>query len=217
MKIKLISADFGGHSELKINNHEELKKYNVDVVLYNDANTPTRSLSLHSRLKGKIPKMLEWTLDNEYDYYIWVDSKFTLQDGIIEQLLNGLGEHDLCLFNHPYRSSVSAELSFMNDLMKRGDQYLISRYQGEDMDKQVSNYLADPDFIDNQLFACGCFIYSKRLVENQDHNLMKEWFYHNTIYSIQDQLSLPYLLAKFKTNYNTFNFNLLNCSYLRYN
>ncbi len=217
MKIKLISGAFGGHSELKINNQQELDKYNVDVVLYNDQNTATRNLSLSSRLKGKIPKMLEWSLENDYDYYIWVDSKFTLQDGIIEQLLKGIDGYDLCLFNHPYRSTVSDELSFMNGLMQRGDQYLISRYQGEDMDKQVSNYLADPDFIDNQLFACGCFIYSKRLVENQNHNLMKEWFYHNTIYSIQDQLSLPYLLAKFKTNYNTFNFNLLNCSYLRYN
>jgi hypothetical protein len=217
VKIKLISGAFGGHSELKINNQQELDKYNVDVVLYNDQNTPTRSLSLSSRLKGKIPKMLEWSLENDYDYYIWVDSKFTLQDGIIEQLLKGIDGHDLCLFNHPYRSTVSDELGFMNGLMQRGDQYLISRYQGEDMDKQVADYLGDPDFVDNRLFACGCFIYSKKLVENKDYNLLKEWFYHNTIYSIQDQLSLPYLLSKFKTNYNTFNFDLLNCSYLRYN
>ncbi len=27
---------------------------------------------------------------------------------------------------------------------------------------------------------------------------MKEWFYHNCIWSVQDQLSLPYLLHKFK-------------------
>ncbi len=217
MKIKLISASYGGHSELKINNHEELQKYNVDVVLYNDSNTPSRNLSLHSRLKGKIPKMLEWDLNEDYDYYIWVDSKFTLNDGIIEQLINGVQGYDLCLFNHPNRSSVKSELDFMNDLMARGDNYLISRYQGEDMDKQVSLYSQDSNFIDDKLFACGCFVYTKELVKNKEHNLLKEWFYHNTVYSIQDQLSLPYLLTKFKTNYNTYNFNLLNCSYLKHN
>lgn len=217
MKIKLISGAFGGHSEMKINNHEELQKYNVDVVLYNDQNTPLRNLSLHPRLKGKIPKMLEWDLDEDYDFYIWVDSKITLQDGFIEQYIKAIGDHDLCLFNHPHRNTISEELSFMNDLMKRGDQYLISRYQGEDMDNQVAKYLSDSDFVDDKLFACTTFIYSKNLVKNKEYNLLKEWFYHNNIYSIQDQLSLPYLLTKFKTNYNTFNFNLFNCSYIRYN
>lgn len=217
MKIKLISANFGGHSEIRIHNPEELTKYNVDIVSYTDQNTPSRHLSVHSRLKGKIPKMLEWENGGDYDYYIWVDSKFTLLDGIIEQMINGIGEHDLCLFNHPERSSIKVELEFMNTLMGQGNQYLISRYQGEDMDNQVNEYLSDPEFIDDKLFSCGCFIYSKKLIENKNYNLLKEWFYHNAKYSIQDQLSLPYLLTKFKTNYNTFDFNLLNCSYLRYN
>jgi len=217
MKIKLISGAFGGHSQLIINNHEELAKYNVDVVLYNDSNTPSRALSLHSRLKGKIPKMLEWELDEDYDYYIWADSKFTLNDGIIEQLLKGIEGYDLCLFNHPYRNTIQSELDFMNNLMARGDNYLISRYQGEDMDKQVLKYTQDEEFVDDKLFACGCFMYSKELIKDKDNNLMKDWFYHNAMYSIQDQLSLPYLLTKHKTNYNTYNFNLLNCSYLKHN
>ena len=51
----------------------------------------------------------------------------------------------------------------------------------------------------------GFFVYSKNLVKNKDFNLMKDWFFHNTIHSIQDQISFPYLLNKHKVKYKIFN------------
>ena len=45
---------------------------------------------------------------------------------------------------------------------------------------------------------------------------MKEWFYHNCLWSVQDQLSLPYLLQKFKTNYKLFKGNVYNNEYTKY-
>lgn len=209
MGIKLVSCSFGGHRPLIIHNQAELSRLGVEVALYNDDNTTSRQNAMHPRLKGKIPKMLEWEDDYNYDYYIWVDSKFTLYDGIITKLMDGIGDADLCLFNHPNRSSIASEYEFMSTLMKGGDTYLNERYVGENMRTQYSRYINDKTYVDNKLFACGCFVYSKRLVENTDYNLMKEWFYHNALYSIQDQLSLPYLLNKFNTKYNTYDFNLL--------
>lgn len=217
MKVKLISCNFDGHRIMGIQNQAELEKFGVEFVNYDESNTPSRDKSLHPRLKGKIPKMLEWEKGGDYDYYIWMDSKFTLVDGVINQLITQLGDHDLALFNHPHRSTIKSEMDFMSGEMRFGNHYLNERYLGEDMQNQVNTYLADPTFIDDKLFACGCFVYSKRLVENKEYNLMKEWFYHNVIHSIQDQLSMPYLLHKFKTNYTTYNFDLLNTHLLKYN
>jgi hypothetical protein len=69
------------------------------------------------------------------------------------------------------------------------------------MTEQVSSYMKDPTWQDNLLLACGIFIYSKSIIENKEYNLMKEWFYQNCLWSVQDQLSLPYLIHKFKTNF----------------
>lgn len=209
MKIKLISCNYGGHRQVILNNPNEIKELGVEVVNYDDSNTLSRSNSLHPRLKGKIPKMLEWEKEGDYDYYIWVDSKFTLNEGAITKLISYMEGYDLCLFEHPNRSSIKSEYDFMDMLMKGGDGYLHERYNGEDMLFQINKYIGDSEFVDDKLFACGCFVYSKRLVENKEHNLLKEWFYHNAVYSIQDQLSLPYLLQKFETKYNIYDFNLL--------
>lgn len=217
MKIKLVSCNFGESQSLIINNQKEIERLNVDVKIYNDSNTSSRLLAMHPRLKGKIPKMLEWHSSPNYDYYIWVDSKFTLNNGIIETLINQLGNAELGIFNHSHRNSIQLELDYVNLLIEQGNEYLKKRYVGEDINKQVSDYLNDETFIDNKLFAAGCFIYSNKLVENCDYNLLKEWFFHNNLYSIQDQLSLPYLLHKFQTNYISFDFDLLNTKLLDYN
>ena len=217
MKIRLTSCNFGDNQSLIINNQEEIDKLNVDVKIYDDLNTPSRLLSMHPRLKGKIPKMLEWISSPGYDYYIWVDSKFTLNNGIIETLINQLGDAEIGLFNHSHRCSIQTELEFVNTLIEQGNHYLNSRYVGEHMDKQVEDYLSNNTFVDDKLFAAGCFIYSSKLVENTEYNLLKEWFFHNNIYSVQDQLSLPYLLHKFKTKYITFDFDLLNTELMNYN
>lgn len=218
MKIKLISANFNNHRPLVLNNKTEMDKLGLSVSIYNDVNYHNRSLALQPRLKSKIPKMLEWfNQQDEYDYYIWLDSKFTVNEGFITELINQTGDNDLMLFNHPNRNSIKEELEFMEKLMVNNDDYLKNRYDGEPMREQVEFYLSDNTFIDNKLFACGCFLYTKNLVENKNYNILKEWFLHNTIFSIQDQLSLPYLLQKFNTKYDVFNFNLLNNKFLKYN
>lgn len=217
MRIKIISTSFDNHEDLKINNHEELKKFNIDFSLYNDNNFTSRVNSIKPRTKSKIPKMLEWENDeNLYDYYIWIDSKFTLNDGIIFELINQIGKNDLALFKHPYRDSISKEIEFIEDEINKNNNYLLSRYYGEDFRKQLNIYMTNKKFIDNKLFACGCFVYSKNLIINREYNLLKEWFYHNMIYSIQDQISLPYLLQKFNTNYIIYDFDLLNTNLLNY-
>lgn len=219
-KIKIVSANFGMENNIdcidmpqQVGELFYYKTYN-----YNDNNYPLRDKSLSPRLKGKIPKMLEWIHDDA-DYYIWLDSPFEIiSDKFIQNTLNAIGDNDLCLCKHnSVRSSIREELEYMKKEMQSNNGYLISRYSGEDMDKQVSIYLEDKSFTDNNLFEMGFFIYSKKLVENKNYNLMTDWFLHNSLYSIQDQLSIPYLLHKHNVKYTTFDFNVFSNPDLKYN
>jgi len=204
--IRLITAAFGsGRKELRINTSLSDTKYAVDIVYYNNDNTPSRINSLHPRLKGKIPKMMEWLEHPDYDYYIWVDDAFTIYEGFLENIMQFAEEDfDLFLFLHTKRTSIQQELNHLNHKLDYSNQYMNDRYLGERMDEQVALYLADSSFSDNQLFFGGCLMYSKKLVQNNNYNLMTDWFLHNTLYSVMDQLSLPYLLHKHKTKYKIY-------------
>ena len=213
-KVLLMSACTGtNHS----NNVVDQQGVIMDFVCINDSTYPLRNNALHPRMLGKIPKMLAWELYPGYDYYIWIDSQFTFSTStcaqwFIAQLANG----DAAFFAHPHdRTSILDELLFVEDGMNNNSEYLISRYGGENMRKQVEHYLQDATFADNVLIAAGAFIYSAKIVENKQYNVMKEWFYHNCIWSVQDQLSLPYLLHKFNIKYTIMHENIYACRYLQ--
>jgi len=216
-KIKIVSASFGMENKLDYIDMppQEGDLFYYQTYNYNDNNYPLRDKSLHPRLKGKIPKMLEW-MNVDVDYYIWLDAPFEIvSHNFIQNTLNAIGDSDMCLCKHnSNRSSIKEEFEYVKNYMS--DEYLNSRYSGEDMDKQVSVYLQDTSFTDNNLFEMGFFIYSKKLVENKNYNLMTDWFFHNSLYSIQDQLSIPYLLHKHNVKYTTFNFNVFNNPDLKY-
>jgi len=220
-KIKIVSANFGIENNI---DYIDMPPQYGDLFYYktynyNDNNYPLRDKSLHPRLKGKIPKMLEWMYDTIADYYIWIDSPFEIvSHNFIQNTLNAIGDNDICLCKHnSNRSSIQEELAYVKHEMQSNNTYLISRYSGEDMDRQVGTYLEDKSFIDNNLFEMGFFIYSKKLVENKNYNLMTDWFLHNSLYSIQDQLSIPYLLHRHNVKYTTFDFNVFSNPDLKYN
>ena len=146
-----------------------------------------------------------------------MDSRFTISKAdSIQWLIDQCQNVDIALFVHPSRCSIKDEYNYVRELISTDNQYLLDRYQGEDMQYQYEVYQRDASFVDNRLFACGLFVYSKRLVANRDNNLMKDWFYHNCLYSVQDQLSLPYLLQKHNTIYNTLEGNIFSCPYFKY-
>jgi|GEM_PF-1782617 len=217
-KIRLVTASFGNENrELTIKTPLTYKNYTIDQVFYNNKNTNSRQLSLSPRMKGKIPKMMEWLNFPDYDYYIWIDSKFTILDGFMENIFQGVDDSaDLYLFSHPDRSSIKDEVNFVNHFLRVGHPEFFSRYKGESMSEQVTAYLSDESFIDNKLFSLGCFMFSSRLVENRNYNLMTDWLLHCTIYSIQDQLSFPYLLHKHKTRYKVYSKSLMKNNFLEY-
>jgi hypothetical protein len=204
IKVLVTTASFGGrlYSEWvdQVSDRYEIVFNRID----DDVESP-RIKAMSPRLRGKIPKMIVWEDHPGYDYYIWMDSSFSLlKTDAIEKMVDYCIGWDACFFNHPARTSVKQELDFVVELMRHDNQYLIERYSGEKMTEQVDFYLKDATWQDNLLLACGIFIYSKSIIENKEYNLMKEWFYQNCLWSVQDQLSLPYLLYKFKTSFRLF-------------
>jgi len=203
-KVHIITANFGTSDLTQIKlPHNHTSKHEITFSCYNDENTDSRLNSLHPRLKGKIPKMLGW-MNKQADFYIWLDASFEITSPtFVDDLIEQLGDKDICLFNHSVRSSISSEFAFVMDNITLNP-YLSSRYGGESMQSQINSYLSDITFEDSKLFEMGFFIYSKKLIQNKDYNVMTDWFFHNCYYSVQDQLSFPYLLHKHNVNYTTF-------------
>lgn len=207
-KIHITSCVFGKNLSIdKINLPQQIEndRYEITTSFYNDDNFPLRDKSLHPRLKGKIPKMLEW-MNVDADYYVWVDYPIEIITNEFYKIVEELEGFDMGLFNHRERNSIVEELEFMENEANNNNDYITSRYNNEPIREQVENYLKDFNFNDNKLFNMGFFIYSKNVVNNVEFNIMKDWFFHNTIYSIQDQISFPYLLSKHKIKYKVFEF-----------
>lgn len=161
--------------------------------------------------------MLDW-VENSADYYIWFDSKFKIRSNtLVDDVIDSLGDYDIQIFKHPQRKSIKSEIDFLEDEMLRlNNNYLIDRYKGERIRSQYEFYVQDTNFIDNNFFSMGFFVYSKNLIKNRDYNLLTDWFFHNCYWSIQDQISFPYLLHKHKTKYRTFDYQLFNNKYLKW-
>ena len=182
----------------RIQNNKSVITTNPDALVLAETDLPSRINAMHPRLRAKMPKMLQWAETPGYDYYIWLDSKLRIENPkAAELLVEACTDHDACFFRHSVRASIQEELQHVLELSEAGDQYLIDRYAGEAMQQQIDEYLSDPAFVDDSLFECGAFIYSAGAVQNPDQNLFREWFYHNCLWSVQDQLSLPYLIQQF--------------------
>jgi hypothetical protein len=213
MKVLVTTASFG--SGLHSNWVDQISdKYEIVFNRIDDNTESPRKKAMLPRLRGKIPRMLVWEDHPGYDYYIWMDAGFSISDSsAIEKMVDKCIDVDACFFKHSARHSVKQEMEFVISLIASGNKYLIDRYEGERMKEQVDEYSKDITWIDNILFECGTFIYSKNIVSNRDYNIMKEWFYHNCIWSVQDQLSLPYLIHKFGIRYKLFEGNVYRNSY----
>ena len=213
MKILVTSANCGGKCHNIVNkqiNHD------VEFICFDNFNNsyPSRSNSMHPRLVGKIPKMLSWYLYPNYDIYMWIDHRFSLlKNNSVDWFVNELSDYDAIFFAHPSRNKIYDEYHFCKSGIDGNNQYLSERYFDENMDMQINNYKLSNES-DNLLIAAGAFMYKAAIIKNIDYNIMKEWFFHNCIYSVQDQLSLPYLLKKFDINFKLITSNIFLHEYL---
>tara|TARA_B100001964_G_C14150444_1_gene561782 strand:+ start:184 stop:843 length:660 start_codon:yes stop_codon:yes gene_type:complete len=190
------SAHFGG--DVPWEHRISSNKIKTTCAYHTDKNTPSRSKAMLPRMKSKIPKMLEWRFVHA-DWYVWMDSSVKLFDVDIPQMiLNAAGDNPLCLFRHSYVNTILEEGKRLLQAMNQHDsKYHQSRYQGEPIMNQIIHYYGDTEFEDNKLFAGTFFAYHRSAA-----HIMQEWFNENMIWTIQDQISLPYVIHKLNVGYS---------------
>jgi len=167
----------------------------VDAFVFDDANFPKKH-DVSSRLQAKIPKMLGWKLRPGYKYYIWLDSTIIFKDeNTVNWLVESLGDNDIGLFQHKtfFKSNVQEEVDYCIRQIAKGNEYLSSRYNINELKEQCLDYLSDDSFKDGILYCGGIFIYRNT---EKVRGALTEWFLHNVVYTVQDQVSLPYIVHR---------------------
>ena len=170
------------------------------VCRLNDACFPPRSKAMTSRMQPGLIKMFGWQFFPGFDFYIWVDGSKTITSPDFGAfMMDALGKADMAIFKHPQRGTIKEEYEFVKEKMAAGNQYLLSRYDGEWLDEQYRAIASDRLFKDECLYASTGFVYRPNARIKQ---AFKEWWYHKTRYLLHDQLALPYALARAKVKVN---------------
>lgn len=135
------------------------------------------------RLAAKRPKMMPW-LYTDCDAAVWLDASFEVVDSGFSKWVRPLLEaNDFIVWTHPEgRFGIEQEAPVCWDWPK---------YAGYDMRGQLAAYMADGMPERWGLFACGTVGW--RFTE-EAQRLGELWLEENRRWSIQDQVSLPYLL-----------------------
>ena len=205
MKILITTATYG-NDICYVKDVFKSTQHKCDFIKFNSENFPFNQVA-DSRLKSKYPKMRPFDYYPGYDWYFWFDSKFVFKknfdfDSFLKNI--DLANNHLVLCKHPHRSSIFEEVAFMNNEINKKNQYLVKRYDMKCINKQARQYMSDKKFIDDRLFAMGFFGFHRSA-----YKLMTEWFNHNERFSLQDQISFPYVLSKYNLMYKVLDINIL--------
>ena len=199
MRMHFVSAHFGGTPPWEHNIESE--SVEVSHSYYTDKNFPKRYNSMTPRLKSKIPKMLEWKY-RDADWYVWIDSSIKINSDIKDlpaMILDRAGNNPICAFRSSGGNSIREEAYRVIKSMENNHEYLIKRYSGEPILEQLIHYYGDPNFRDTSLYSTGFFAYNKKAFD-----MLKDWFEHTVTWSLQCQISFPYILQKHGLNCSLF-------------
>jgi glycosyltransferase involved in cell wall biosynthesis len=194
VKVVFYTALFGGADTLK-----EFDTGGYDFVAFTDDPAltsktwkiefrypPANPYPRPSRLAAKFYKMTPGMLDlADGDIVVWIDASITVTNPqrFVSACLEALKGHDIAFFRHPERDNIYDEARESAALPKYADLPFVA---------QVETYRAEglPD--NHQLYAGGVVV--RRIGKTEPLDEM--WWGENKTRSIQDQLSLPYVLWK---------------------
>ena len=189
--VAIIQASLGGlDKEL---NHVE-QSIATDFYKFTDSNFPLREKALTPRLQAKIPKFFGWQLKPNYEYYLWLDGNISLNHSkTLRYFLDQIQGYDIVVLRHPGRPNIRQEVRYTRKGINQKSIYVVSRYEGEYLKELYEEIQKDKDYIDDLLVIGGVFMY-RNTPEVQ--KMFKEWWYYNTRYIVQDQISFAYVLKK---------------------
>ena len=187
--IHIISAIIGG-----IDQHTEFNHPNYHF--FSDSSLFPR-MDLTPRLRAKYFKMCGHQLYPTATALIWIDGNMEIKNPkFIEWMVTLMGDADCAFFKHNARNNVQEELDYCVDNMS--DPYIKARYGNEPMITQVQDYVKQGyNPRSGGLVCCGLFI---RKTTEKVNQAFDHWFIENVKWSIQDQLSFPYIAWKYNLN-----------------
>lgn len=189
----VISASLGGIDKPVVHVSQTLK---ADYFHFTDKNFPPRDKALTPRLQAKIPKMFGWQLKPGYGYYLWVDGNISFsRPDTLQFFYDQIQGYDMVVLKHHRRPNIRQEVRYLRKGIREQSTYLVSRYNGEWWQEQYSEIQRDKSYQDNLLAIGGIFMYRNT---PQVQAALKEWWYQNTRYCIQDQISFAYVLRDLK-------------------
>ena len=158
----------------------------------------------HPRLAAKRPKMLPW-LFTDCDAAVWLDASFEITSRDFRWWTDKhLAFSDFTVWRHPEgRIDFADEAAVCMDWPK---------YADYDIRGQVQHYLNDGMPRGWGLFACGTvgYVFTPKV-----KRLASRWYDENVKWSIQDQVSLPFLLWDSGLPFGTWQANEYNNPFLR--
>jgi len=188
MRVALVTACYGAYDPVRPLPADH--GFDDAVLITDDPDLVTDSWRVvyeprdeHPRLAAKRAKMMPW-LYTDCDAAVWLDASFEVMgDMFYKWVVPQLAVNDFMVWSHPegrYCIGQEAEVSMT-----------LAKYQGSLIREQAESYFADGMPRDWGLFACGTVGYR---FNPEVEALGEAWYGEQVKWSVQDQISLPYVL-----------------------
>ena len=209
MRVALVTACYGAYDPVRP--LPEWHGFDDAVCVTDDASIVGEGWRVHveprdehPRLAAKRPKMLPW-LFTDCDAAVWLDASFEITDrGFAPWVREHLARDEFVVWVHP-----EGRLDFADEAAVCWDW---AKYRDHPMREQVQTYLDDGMPRNWGLFACGSlgWVFTDRVKA-----FGERWYGEQVRWSIQDQVSLPYLLWDTGLPFGTWRANEYDNPYLR--
>lgn len=137
------------------------------------------------RLRAKWPKVMATELLREYEFTIWIDANHTLlHRGVAAAVVEAMGDAAWALHRHPWRDDILDEAEASLEYPK---------YAGQPLLPQANSY-CDHGYQRHSGLWAGGTIARRR----SDPTVALAWWGEITRWSIQDQISLPWVLQQYR-------------------
>lgn len=186
MNITVITAVIGGIDKPKV-----IPRQTVEIDLdFNTVTAPREGIEGNDRMQALYYKCNLSDQGGYTDVCIWLDGKVQVQSAdFIEQIIAALGENDIAVLKHHERNCIYQEVDHIEHCMKKGNQYLLTRYKDKPIRKQVEAYRYFGYPANNGLHDC-CIIAMRN--NHVMHKVCNDWW--RDVYKCNgfDQVALQY-------------------------
>jgi hypothetical protein len=135
------------------------------------------------RFEAKRAKCEPWRYADA-DIYIWLDGSILPQPGLVQNMLECLGDQEVAFHPHPQRTTLTAEVLASEPLPK---------YAGQEVAEQAEHYIRSGHPDNWGLWAAGLFAMRDT---DRTRTLGRRWLEEIERWTLQDQISLPPVLRE---------------------